>query len=711
MSLDRISVSARFMIVLLIGFTFQACISITSLLEFKRSLVQDRITEVKHLLDTAYSTVVFYHDLADKGVLTDAAARRAAADAVRAMHYDDGNYFFIWDLNGKGIAHGAKPALEGKTFINSAEAHDNPVVAYMVARLIEVAKSAKKEGVTEYRIPKNGQTIPLDKIAYSRLFEPWGWSVGTGAYVDDIDVAFRARALSLLMVFLGMMCVAGAATFVLGRDLALAMNRLTQRVAGVARGELDGDVPDIERADEVGVMARALLMLRDTSREAVELRLDQLTGLPTRKLLMDRLKQAKARSARSGNRVGLMLVDIDRFKEHNDAHGHDFGDKLLREVAARLTATVREGDTVARLGGDEFIVIVVDVGQSEQEAAAAVEAIGEKILSVIRQPFHSGELICRATASVGISLFMGDATSAEDLLKQADLAMYKSKNSGRDACTFFDSQMEATVKQRAMLERELRSALADGQFTIHYQPHVGPKGEIVGAEALLRWEHPRRGLVLPGDFIPLAEETGLILPLGSWVLERACEQLALWARRPQTADFKLAINVSALQLQQNGFVDQVLAVLGRTGANPSRLTLELTESQILHNVEEVIEKMADLKAAGVCFALDDFGTGYSSLYILKRLPLNQLKIDRSFVRNVLTDPNDAAIAGMIVALAQTLGLEVIAEGVETAAQRDFLANWGCRYYQGFFFSRAIPLAGFESLVQSDFEHRSVEVAL
>jgi diguanylate cyclase (GGDEF)-like protein len=458
-------------------------------------------------------------------------------------------------------------------------------------------------------------------------------------------------------------------------------------------------------------MARALLMLRDTSREAAELRLDQLTGLPTRKLLMDRLKQAKARSARSGNRVGLMLVDIDRFKEHNDAHGHDLGDKLLREVAARLTATVREGDTVARLGGDEFVVIVVDVGRSEQEAAAAVEAIGEKILSVIRQPFHNGELICRATASVGISLFMGDATSAEDLLKQADLAMYKSKNSGRDACTFFDTQMEATVKQRAMLERELRSALADGQFTMHYQPHVGPKGEIVGAEALLRWEHPRRGLVFPGDFIPLAEETGLILPLGSWVLERACEQLALWARRPQTADFKLAINVSALQIQQNGFVDQVLAVLGRTGANPSRLTLELTESQILHNVEEVIEKMADLKAAGVCFALDDFGTGYSSLYILKRLPLNQLKIDRSFVRNVLTDPNDAAIAGMIVALAQTLGLEVIAEGVETAAQRDFLANWGCRYYQGYFFSRAIPLAGFESLVQSDFEHRSVAVAL
>jgi len=687
------------MLVLLIGVTFQACISVASLLEFKRSLVQDRISEVKHLLDTAYSSVVFYHDLAAKGVMTDAAARRAAADAVRAMHYDDGNYFFIWDLNGKGIAHGAKPALEGKTFMNSADAHDNPVVAYMVGRLIAVAKSAQKEGVTTYRIPKSGQTQPLDKIAYSRLFEPWGWSVGTGAYVDDIDIAFKARAMSLLMVFLALIGVAGAATFVLGRDLSVAMDRLTRRVAGVAKGELDGDVPDVDRADEVGMMARALLVLRDTSREAAELRLDELTGLPTRKLMMDRLKQATARSARSGSRVGLMLIDIDRFREHNDAHGHELGDELLCEVAVRLSATVREGDTVARLGGDQFIVILVDVGRSEQEAAAAVETIGKKILSAIKQPCHSGGVTCRSTASIGIALGMGDGASPEELLKQVDLAMRKSKNCGRDACTFFDTQMEAMAKQRATLERELHTALGAAQFKLHYQPHIGLEGEVIGAEALLRWQHPGRGLVSPNDFIPLAEETGLILPLGRWVLETACEQLASWARRSQTAGLRLAINVSALQLQQHDFVDQVLTVLQRTGANPRRLTLELTESQLLHSVEAVIGRMEELQAAGVSFALDDFGTGYSSLDVLKRLPLNQLKIDRSFVRHVLTDPNDAAIARMIVALGQTLGLEVIAEGVETAGQRDFLARSGCRYFQGFYFSRPVPLAGFESFAQ------------
>ncbi len=695
MLLGRLKVSARFMLVLAIGLVFEAAISIGSLVYLRQSLVQDRVVEVKHLLDSAYSTVLYYHDLASRGQMTDAAARRAAAGAVRAMHYDGTNYFFIWDLDGTGIAHGAQPALEGKNFLHSPDADKNPVVAYMVRRLIDVANSEQKEGVTTYRIPKNGQTVPLEKIAYSRLFEPWGWSIGTGAYVDDIDATFRSRVFEVLWLFVGLMALAGAMTYLVGADLTQALNRLAARTTAIARGQLDGDVPDAQRSDEVGIMARALMVLRDTSREAAELRLDQLTGLPTRKLLMDRLKQVKGRSARSGNYAGLMLVDLDKFKLLNDTHGHDVGDALLREVAERLTACVREGDTVARLGGDEFVVVVVDIGHDEKDAGGALEVVGTKILALLTQPYHLDHVTHTSTASIGMTLFKGDSASAEDLLKQADLAMYKSKDSGRNVCRFFDAKMEAKVRERATLERELREAIATSQLQLHYQPHIGPDGDLTGAEALVRWRHPLRGLIPPNDFIPVAEETGLIVPLGQWVLETACRQLAQWASKPQTAELRLAVNVSAREFQQSDFVARVVAVLRQTGVNPGRLTLELTESLLVHNVDDVIGKMSELKLEGLSFALDDFGIGYSSLYFLKRLPLDQLKIDRSFVRHVLTDPNDAAIANMIVALGQTLGLEVIAEGVETKEQRDFLASKGCHCYQGYFFSRPLPLERFE----------------
>jgi diguanylate cyclase (GGDEF)-like protein len=702
MLLGRLKVSARFLLVLAIGLVFQAAISIGSLVHLRQSLVQDRVVEVKHLLDSAYSTVVYYHELASRGQMSDFEARRAAAGAVRAMHYDGSNYFFIWDLDGTGIAHGAQPALEGKNFLHSPDADKNPVVAYMVRRLIDVANSDQKEGVTTYRIPRNGQTVPLEKIAYSRLFVPWGWSIGTGAYVDDIDATFRARMFEVLWLFVGLMVLAGAMTYLVGADLTRALDRLAARITAIARGQLDGDVPDAQRSDEVGIMARALMVLRDTSREAAELRLDQLTGLPTRKLLMDRLKQVKGRSARSGNYAGLMLIDLDKFKLLNDTHGHDVGDALLREVAERLTASVREGDTVARLGGDEFVVVVVDIGHNEKDAGGALEVVGTKILALLTQPYHFDHVTHTSTASIGMTLFKGDSTSAEDLLKQADLAMYKSKDSGRNVCRFFDANMEAKVQQRATLERELREAITAGQLQLHYQPHIGPGGDLTGAEALVRWRHPLRGLVPPNDFIPVAEETGLIVPLGQWVLETACRQLAQWASKPQTAELRLAVNVSAREFQQPDFVARVVDVLRQTGANPGRLTLELTESLLVHNVDDVIGKMSELKLEGLSFALDDFGIGYSSLYFLKRLPLDQLKIDRSFVRHVLTDPNDAAIANMIVALGQTLGLEVIAEGVETKEQRDFLASKGCHCYQGYFFSRPLPLERFE-LFASDLQ--------
>jgi diguanylate cyclase (GGDEF)-like protein len=687
------------MLVLVIGIALQACLSVVSLLNLRQALLEARQAEVKHLLETAYSTVVFYHNQAVQGKITEAQAQQAAKDAVRAMHYDGNNYFFIWTLDGVGVAHGSHPEWEGHNLLLPPDAQRLPVVSYMVARLVEVCKSHKQEGVTTYRIPKYGGRVPLDKIAYTKLFVPWGWSVGTGAYVDDIDAVFRAQAFSILRVFAALIGLAAIITFLLSRNLTQALQRLTVRVASVAKGELDGAVPEVNRNDEVGVMARALLVLRDNSREVAELRLDQLTGLPTRKLLMDRLRQAMKSSACSGNFAGLMMIDLDKFKILNDTRGHDVGDMLLREVAHRLRSCVRETDTVARLGGDEFVVVITDIGHKEGEAAVELELLGEKVLTGLAQPFHLANYAHLTTASIGLTLFRGYSVSGEELLKQADLAMYRAKDTGRNAWRFFDPRMEETVRDRAALEADLRDAIAAGQFLLHYQPQIGLDGHIIGAEALVRWDRRDLGIVAPGLFIPLAEETGLILPLGRWVLETACRQLACWARHPELCDLKLSVNVSTSQFQRPDFVSQLLAIIAETGAKASRLKLELTESLCVDNVDEVVEKMYALRAKGIGFSLDDFGTGYSSLAYLKRMPLDQLKIDRSFVRDVLIDPNDAAIAKTIVALASTLGLGVIAEGVETAEQREFLARSGCHAFQGFLFSRPLPVASFEQFAE------------
>jgi diguanylate cyclase (GGDEF)-like protein/PAS domain S-box-containing protein len=426
---------------------------------------------------------------------------------------------------------------------------------------------------------------------------------------------------------------------------------------------------------------------------------DQLTGLPNRTLLRDRLKQAMTASTRSGNYGTLLLIDLDNFKTLNDTLGHDMGDMLLKQVAQRLTACVRAEDTVARLGGDEFVVILASLSTLEGEAVTQTEAVSEKILSTLNQTYQLNEVACRNTPSIGATLFLGHRVSLDGLLKQADLAMYEAKETGRNAIRFFDPAMQTAVVERVALETSLRRAIQENQFLLHYQAQVVGEGRVTSAEALLRWQHPQRGMVFPAEFIPLTEETGLILPLGQWVLESVCTQLAKWASNPAMADLTVAVNVSVRQFRQADFVDQVLAVLKNTGANPQRLKLELTESLLVKNVQDVIEKMFALKAKGVCFSLDDFGTGYSSLSYLKRMPLDQLKIDMSFVRDVLIDPNDAAIARTIVALAQNLGLGVIAEGVETEAQRDFLASAGCHPYQGYFFSRPLPVVVFEKFAQ------------
>ena len=425
---------------------------------------------------------------------------------------------------------------------------------------------------------------------------------------------------------------------------------------------------------------------------------DPLTRLPNRRLLMDRLQQALATSARHQRSGALLMLDLDNFKTVNETRGHDRGDALLLQVAHRLRGCVHEDDTVARQGGDEFVVVLEDLGDSPEEAAARAEDVGQRILGVLREPYQIDGAAHHSSLSMGVTIYTGTRETVDELLKRADLALYQAKNAGRDTLRFYDPQMQAAVSARATLELDMRVGLAQGQFELYYQPQID-HGRITGAEALLRWRHPRDGFISPAHFIPLAEETGLILPLGEWVLQAACRRLAAWAQQPDLALLSLAVNVSPRQFHQSGFVAQVLAALAGAGADGHQLKLEMTEGLLLQDVEDTIDKMGQLKGYGVGFSLDDFGTGYSSLSYLKRLPLDQLKIDQSFVRDVLTDPNDAAIARTVVALGTSLGLRVIAEGVETEAQREFLERHHCHAWQGYLLSPPVAVAEFEALVR------------
>jgi len=416
---------------------------------------------------------------------------------------------------------------------------------------------------------------------------------------------------------------------------------------------------------------------------------DALTGLPNRMLLMDRMAHALANAQRRQQGGALLFIDLDNFKTLNDTLGHDQGDLLLQQVAQRLNTCVRSVDTVARLGGDEFVVMLEELSPKSHELALHARGVGEKILAMLAVPYALAGYQYRSTPSIGIAPFTGELTSVGELLKQADLAMYQAKTAGRNTLRFFDPDMQAVVTARAGLETDLRAALAQEEFLLHFQPQMHQSGRCVGVEALVRWAHPQRGMVPPAVFIPLAEETGLILPLGRWVLHTACKLLATWQADPQLAHLTMAVNVSSRQFRHASFVDDVARVLAITGAPAHLLKLELTESLLVEDMETTIATMAALRSHGVGFSLDDFGTGYSSLSYLKRMPLDQLKIDQSFVRDLLTDPNDAAIVDTIIGLSRSLGLEVIAEGVETPEQRELLARAGCQLYQGYLFSRPL----------------------
>jgi len=425
---------------------------------------------------------------------------------------------------------------------------------------------------------------------------------------------------------------------------------------------------------------------------------DTLTGLPNRRLLLDRLRQALNSSARTGIYGALLFLDLDNFKTLNDTLGHDMGDILLQQVAERITSCLRESDTVARLGGDEFVVVLEDLSEQPMVAAALTETVGNKILAALVQPYLLNSHKYDGTTSIGATLISDHEQKIDNLLKQADIAMYQSKNDGRNTLRFFDPKMQEKINARATMEGELRHALANREFRLYYQIQVDSSGRPLGAETLIRWLHPERGPVNPAHFIPLAEETGLIVPIGLWVLDTACAQLKAWQQHTHTLGLILAVNVSAKQFRHGDFVNQVHTAVQQHAINPKLLKLELTESLLLDDVEEVIFTMNALKKIGVRFSLDDFGTGYSSLQYLRRLPLDQLKIDQSFVRDLVSNHNDDAIVRTIIAMAKGLNLDVIAEGVETEEQRLILLNNGCGNYQGYLFSKPVPIEQFEELL-------------
>jgi diguanylate cyclase len=445
--------------------------------------------------------------------------------------------------------------------------------------------------------------------------------------------------------------------------------------------------------------------LRDiTERKRAELEIndlafyDPLTKLPNRRLLRERLEATLSTNVKHQTYSAILFIDLDNFKMLNDTRGHDVGDLLLMEVSSRLKSCVRTEDTVARLGGDEFVVILEHLSNDIAQATSQAEMVGEKIRKALGQLYLINDFDHYSTPSIGISMFHSQEMTVDELLKRADTAMYQAKQAGRNAVRFFDPAMQAALQARATLEDDLRFALESDQFKLLLQMQVNELNQVVGAEALIRWEHPEQGVIYPSQFVPFAEESLLILPIGQWVLEAACVQLLEWQNSPATKELTLAINVSARQFRQANFVEQIQNTLAKFDVSPSKLQLELTEGLVFDNIADSIKKMRELRAMGINFAMDDFGTGYASLIYLKSLPLSKIKIDRSFVRDIAVDRDDEIIVQTIISMAHNLGLEVIAEGVETIEQLEFLRKNGCKVFQGHLFGKAISQAEFSHLI-------------
>jgi diguanylate cyclase (GGDEF)-like protein/PAS domain S-box-containing protein len=697
------------------------------------------------------------------------------------MRYDGSEYFWINDLQPRMVMHPVMPELDGKDLSDFTDPNGKRL-------FVEFVDTVRKSGAgfVEYLWPKPGLTQPVPKISYVKGFSPWGWVIGSGIYIDDVNRIFwdamrwQVGIIAVAILLLGglMVLVArrvereingyaaklarsnaelcqAATVFentkegVMIADAAnrvVAVNRAFVEITGYGADELIGRTPEVLRSsrqdeafyrrigeavrehgnwqgelwdrrkngedypawlsisvvkDDDGRVTHHVSVFSDiTVLKESEARLDQLahhdplTGLPNRLLLNARAEHALARARRNEKQMAVLFLDLDRFKYINDTLGHPAGDLLLQQVAERLRKCVRDEDTISRLGGDEFTVVLEDLddaGAASTVARKILGALSEKAVLFGREVF--------VTCSIGISLYPRDGEDIVTLFKNADSALYRAKDQGRDTYQFYTEELTTLAVERLELENDLRHALETGELLVHYQPQVNLRsGRITGMEALARWQHPRRGLLMPADFIPLAEETGLIVPLGEWVLRTACFQAKAWLDAGLSTA-PVAVNLSPRQFRQKDLVERIAGTLQESGLPPDHLELEITEGLVMFNVEASVTLMGRLKDLGVRFSIDDFGTGYSSLSYLKRFPIDKIKIHQSFVQNITTDPEDAAISSAIISLTHSMKRKAIAEGVETDAQREFLLSHHCDEIQGHHFSKPAPADEIERLLR------------
>ena len=652
----------------------------------------------QHQLQLALARVPDPSGQAARARPLDPATARAAADtiAINARQITE-----LWEARGGTLTPSADERAAAQAFAVDREAYLRDGIAPTLAalRALDLAQTLRYAEIAQRLYERaDARLQALITLQFSQART--AYEQGMQRYHLTRDRALMALPLAVLV--LGLLGWGQIRAITAPLQAARAVFR------HIARGHFDNAI-HVPGRDEISALLRDLATLQarlaDNERELDHLaRYDQLTGLPNRRLLRERIAQALDSRATRHELRALLLLDLDNFKTINDTMGHEVGDRYLQEVARRLESAAQPPHCVARIGGDEFVVLSGPLGVDAQAALEQAEGLARDLLRRLVAPWQTQGHQHHGSASIGVHLFAPGQGDVAELLKRADLAMYAAKSAGRDRWCVFDPEMQSALEYRAALTVALRDAAVLGQLALHLQPQVDPLGRVIGAEALLRWHHPLHGAVPPDVFIPLAEASGAIVPIGTWVLEQACAQLHAWHQSPATRAFKLSVNVSPRQFKQAGFAAHAMRLLDASGIDASRLVLELTESMLIDDIDDTIAKMHALHQRGVCFALDDFGTGYSSLSLLRQLPLQLLKIDRSFVRDVASDDGSATLVRAIVALAGSLGLQTIAEGVETEAQQAALLAQGCRFYQGFFFGRPVPQTHFAAWL-SDWEQR------
>jgi diguanylate cyclase (GGDEF)-like protein/PAS domain S-box-containing protein len=777
---SNFNLRSRLFMIVAVALGAMVLIATLALMDERSRLMEDRAVKTRHLVESAHGVLVHFHALQQRGELTEGEAKRAALDTIRTMRYDGSEYFWINDLEPRMVMHPVMPELDGKDLSDFTDPNGKRL-------FVEFVDTVRKSGAgfVDYLWPEPGLTRPVPKISYVKGFPPWGWVIGSGIYIDDVNRIFwdamrwQVGIIAVAILLLGglMVLVArrvereingyaaklarsnaelcqAATVFentkegVMIADAAnrvVAVNRAFVEITGYGADELIGRTPEVLRSsrqdeafyrrigeaikehghwqgelwdrrkngedypawlsisvvkDDDGQVTHHVSVFSDiTVLKESEARLDQLahhdplTGLPNRLLLNARAEHALARARRNEKQMAVLFLDLDRFKYINDTLGHPAGDLLLQQVAERLRKCVRDEDTISRLGGDEFTILLEeldDAGAASTVARKILGALSEKAVLFGREVF--------VTCSIGISLYPRDGEDIVTLFKNADSALYRAKDQGRDTYQFYTEELTTLAVERLELENDLRHALETGELLVHYQPQVNLRsGRITGMEALARWQHPRRGLLMPADFIPLAEETGLIVPLGEWVLRTACFQAKAWLDAGLSTA-PVAVNLSPRQFRQKDLVERIAGTLQESGLPPDHLELEITEGLVMFNVEASVTLMGRLKDLGVRFSIDDFGTGYSSLSYLKRFPIDKIKIHQSFVQNITTDPEDAAISSAIISLTHSMKRKAIAEGVETDAQREFLLSHHCDEIQGHHFSKPAPADVIERLL-------------